>query len=182
MLRNAICCPWSSEALFLLVDVFGAFGVFGVSLNTVEALEKALEKQRGVDTICQILKHAWTVPFEHTHAPLLLQACPLDTNRQNPHHSLEPNGIQMTREGYGWLFHSCCNDRYPLDVRIHHDSFSTLCYLVSIMAWQIHVRFSVSLSFTHALSISYIIKKRFTKGNVRELDIDRVLCRSLNMM
>ena len=47
-------------------------------------------------------------------------------NRQNPHHSLEPNWIQMTREGYGWLFHSCCNDRYPLNVRIHHDSFSTL--------------------------------------------------------
>ena len=146
---------------------------------------------RGTDWMC-----------EHTEACLLLQACPprfakywnkgdwlactyvqqkSAKNRQNPHHSLEPNWIQMTREGYGWLLHSCCNDRYPLNVRIHHDSFSTLVLQWSPLAWQIHLRSSVSPRFTHARWLSYIIKKRFTKGNVRELDIDRESCRSLNM-
>jgi hypothetical protein len=70
----------------------GAFGDFGKKVNfgSVEALEKA-----NVELTCLPNIETWgTVPFEHTDAPLL--CCkPVQQkrakNRQNPHHSLEPN-------------------------------------------------------------------------------------------
>ena len=151
-----------------------AFGAFGKKWFLI-TVEKAEEKHSAELTRLPNIETWGTVPFEHTHAPLLCckpvhhdlpnietrgdwLACTYvhqqksAKNRQNPHHSLEPNWIQMTREGYGWLLHSCRNDRYPLNVRIYHDSFPTLVLQWSPLAWQIHVCSSVSPHFTHALS------------------------------
>jgi hypothetical protein len=71
----------------------------------------------------------------------------------------------------------------PSAAKVHqpHNDPIEMQWFAVLLAWEIHPRLSTRGSITHALSISYIIKKPFTKGNVRELDIDRVSCQSLNM-
>jgi hypothetical protein len=63
-------------------------------------------------------------------------------------------------------------------IKIHNDPLKHAAPVVSAVC-EIHLFFSVSPSFTHTRSISYNMNKRNTKGNGQEIDIDRVIHRSL---
>jgi hypothetical protein len=63
-------------------------------------------------------------------------------------------------------------------IKIHNDPLKHAAPAVSTVC-EIHLLFSVSPSFTYTRSISNNMNKRKLKGNGQEIDLDRVIHRSL---